>query len=262
MKQTFSTLIRAKQSHVVTVLLNRPQVLNALNDTMFDELDAVLSESSSDPDTRCILISGFGDRAFAAGADIRSLSGANEKTGLSISKRGQEIFQRIEESPKPVIACVNGVALGGGCELALACTFRIASESASFGLPEVKLGLIPGYGGTQRIVRLIGRAYALQMLLTGQPIGAAEALRLGLVNEVIPSDQLMTRAKVIAQRIVTMAPLATSAVLDVINASAKSSSSQGFEIESRSFSKLCGTQDKEEGLSAFLEKRPPSWRGC
>ena len=256
---TYETLLCDVQDAVATITLNRPEVLHALNAQMFDDLERVFRVLEADVQVRVILLTGTGERAFAAGADIRGLVDTDAKSGRAVSDRGQEVFRQIELCRKPVIACVNGVALGGGCELAMACTIRIASETAKMGLPEVKLGLIPGYGGTQRLVRLVGRGAALRMMLTATIIGAEEALRLGLVQEVVPAAELMPRSRAVAATIASMAPLAVEGVLEAVEHGG--SIEEGLLTEAHIFGRLCGTADKREGLTAFLEKRKPDWIG-
>lgn len=245
---------------VATVTLNRPEALNAVNAEMLNELDDAFQELASRSGIRVILLTGSGERAFAAGADIRELLATDSASGAMISKRGQQIFTAIEQCGKPVIACINGFALGGGLELAMACTFRTASDKAQLGLPEAKLGLIPGFGGIQRLVRLAGRASALRIMLTAQPVTAAEAHRIGLVEEVVPATDLMTRAREIASSIAKVAPGAVLGVLEAVQRQQNVTTDVGFRIESEIFGRLCGTADKREGLSAFLEKRTPIWR--
>jgi enoyl-CoA hydratase len=245
---------------IATITLNRPEVLNALNAEMFDALETVFRELDADEAVRVVLLTGSGDRAFAAGADIRALAETDAASGLEVSRRGQQVFDQIADCRKPVIACINGVALGGGCELALACTLRIASDTARLGLPEVKLGLIPGYGGTQRLTRLIGRAAALRLMLSATIVDAAEALRLGLADEVVPAAELLTRATALAETIAGMAPLAIAGVLEAV-AHSNGTLAEGLAAEAAIFGRLCGTADKHEGLTAFLAKRPPVWTG-
>jgi enoyl-CoA hydratase len=253
---SYKTLIYERASAVATVTLNRPEVLNALNAAMFDELEAVFAELAADTALRVVLLTGAGERAFAAGADIRGLLETDAVSGKRVSERGQQVMSQIERCGKPVIACVNGVALGGGCELAMACTLRIASDKAKLGMPEVRLGLIPGYGGTHRLPRLVGRGAALQMMLTGAIVAAEEALRLGLVQEVVPAAELMPRARAVAETIAAMAPLAVAALLE---ATADPHLDEGMRREAGIFGRLCGTEDKREGLNAFLEKRAAVW---
>lgn len=254
------TRLRMQQDGpVATITLDRPEVLHALDATMFDELERAFGELESAADVRVILLTGSGDRAFAAGADIRGLIDTDEVSGRAVSERGQAVFNRIDRCRKPVIACVNGVALGGGCELALACTMRIASDAAKLGFPELKLGLIPGYGGTQRLPRLIGRSAALRLLLTGATPDATEALRLGLVDEVVPAAELMPHAQAVARRIAAMAPLAISGLLEAVRRGLEVPLEEGLRAESAVFGRLCATADKREGLRAFLEKRQAHW---
>ena len=257
----FATLLYEQAGPVAVVTLHRPEALNALNAGMFNDLERAFSMLASDAEVRVVLLTGSGERAFAAGADIRELVQTDSASGRAVSERGQEVFSQIEHCGKPVIACVNGVALGGGCELALACTFRLASERAQFGLPETKLGLIPGYGGTQRMPRLIGQAAALRLMLTGLSVNASEALRLGLVEEVVPAADLMSTARRIAEAIAQKAPLAVSAVLRAVHQGEDESMERGLQGETAIFGDLCGTADKQEGLAAFLEKRAAVWQG-
>jgi enoyl-CoA hydratase len=245
---------------VAIVTLERPEVLNALNAEMFDQLENIFEQLDAEEAVRVILITGSGDRAFAAGADIRALVETDAASGRAVSQRGQQVFHQIASCSKPVIACINGVALGGGCELALACTLRIASEKARLGLPEVKLGLIPGYGGTQRLTRLIGRSAALRLMLSATLVDAPEALRLGLVDEVVPAPELLPRALALAEIIAGMAPLAIAGVLEAVEHSSGTLEA-GLNAEADIFGRLCGTADKHEGLTAFLAKRPAIWTG-
>jgi enoyl-CoA hydratase len=246
---------------VAVVTLNRPKVLNALNSALLHELEYAFMAVRDDSSVRAALLTGSGEKAFAAGADINELAQANGPNGKLLAERGQRIFSMIETCGKPVIACVNGFALGGGCELALACTFRIASDNAKFGQPEVKLGIIAGYGGSQRLPRLVGRGGALQMLLTGDMISAAEAYRIGLVNEVLPLDQLLARGEQIARSTLAVAPLAVSLTLEAVHHGANVGLAEGLAIEAALFGVVCGTEDKNEGTKAFLEKRVPTWQG-
>jgi enoyl-CoA hydratase len=261
-KKTEWTRLRVeREGAIATVTLDRPEVLHALDAVMFDELERAFAEFAADANVRVILLTGSGERAFAAGADIRALSETDSSSGRATSERGQQVLLQIERCGKPVIACVNGVALGGGCELALACTFRIASDRAKLGLPELKLGLIPGYGGSQRLPRLIGKSAALRLMLTGAAVDATEALRLGLVDEVVPAAESMNRARAIAESIAAMAPLAISAVIQAVAQGEGLPMEDATKVEAKLFGKLCGTADKREGLAAFLEKRTPKWSG-
>jgi enoyl-CoA hydratase len=246
---------------IAVVTLNRPKVLNALNAATFRELGAALGELVANSAVRAILLTGSGEKAFAAGADIQELAKVSAMDGQALALCGQHLFDRIESCGKPVIACVNGFALGGGCELALACTFRIASETAKFGQPEVKLGLLPGYGGSQRLPRLIGKGAALKLLLTGEMIPALEALRLGLVEEVVAPDQVLARAEQIAQSIAAQAPLAIEKCLEAVHAGYDLPLRQALDLEASLFGLCCATEDKAEGTKAFLEKRQAVWKG-
>jgi len=246
---------------VATVTLNRPQVLHALNSQVFDELELVFTRLSRDAAVRAILITGSGDRAFAAGADINELAVLDGAGAEQKALRGQAVFQLIESCGKPVIALINGFALGGGCELALACHLRIASEKARLGQPEVKLGLLPGYGGTQRLLRLVGPSTALKLILTGTMIDAAEALRLGLVDEVVAAERLVARGEELAHAIAAQAPLAVAACLDAVRWGADQPLATALRFEAELFGRLSSTEDKAEGTKAFLEKRPPVWSG-
>jgi enoyl-CoA hydratase len=259
----FEMLLWTVQERVATVTLNRPKVLNALNAAMLRELDELFAELALDDAVRVILLRGAGGKAFAAGADISELAQADVSAGEQLAGSAQRIFRRIETSGKPVIACIDGFALGGGCELALACTLRLANGAARLGQPEIKLGLIPGYGGTQRLPRLIGQGAALKMLLTGGMIDAAEALRIGLVDEVVDGDSeaLMTRATGLANQIASMPPLSVAATIEAVGQGADLPLDQALALEATIFGRLCGTEDKREGTQAFLEKRSAVWVG-
>ena len=246
---------------LAVVTLNRPAVLNALNAQTLLDLDRAFSALAGDSAVRVILLKGAGDRAFAAGADIRELETLNADQGRALSLRGQKILRGIETLGKPVIACIRGFALGGGCELAMACTFRLAAEDARLGQPEVKLGLLCGYGGTQRLPRLVGRGAALRLLLTGAIIGAAEAVRIGLVDEVVPVAHLMERAEGLAQEIAASAPLAVAETLRAVDQGLDLALDAGFELEAAAFGRLCATADKAEGTGAFRAKRQAVWSG-
>ncbi len=246
---------------LAVVTLDRPKVLNALNHLSMTELEQVFLDIQQNAEVRAVLITGAGEKAFVAGADIKELGPLSAVEGERVAARGQRIFSLIENCGKPVIACINGFALGGGCELALACTLRIASSNARLGQPEVKIGIIPGYGGTQRLPRLIGKGAALKMILTGEAISAAEALRLGLVDEVVEPDQLLARAEQIAQTIAAMAPLAVRDSIRAVNAGYDLPLASGLELEASLFGLACSTGDKAEGTQAFLEKRAAKWSG-
>ncbi|QNI31046.1 enoyl-CoA hydratase/isomerase family protein [Alloacidobacterium dinghuense] len=246
---------------VAVVTLNRPKVLNALNAATLKELGAAVEELVANSAVRALLLTGAGEKAFAAGADIQELARVSAIDGHALALCGQGLFDRIENCGKPVIACVNGFALGGGCELALACTFRIASETAKFGQPEVKLGIIPGYGGSQRLPRLVGKGAALKMILTGEMIPALEALRIGLVEEVVAPDQLVARGEHIARTIAAQAPLAVEKCLEAVHSGYDLPLRQALDLEASLFGLCCATEDKAEGTKAFLEKRAAVWKG-
>ena len=256
---SYETIRVEKRGAVATVVLDRPKVLNALNAATFAELDAAFEELGADDDVRVVLLTGAGERAFAAGADIRELDAVGPGEGEKFALRGQAVFRKIETLGKPVIACVRGFALGGGCELAMACTLRIAAEDAKFGQPEVKLGVIPGYGGTQRLPRLVGRGTALKLLMTGAVIDAREALRIGLVDEVVPAAELMTRAEALAEEIAAQTPGAVAEVIRVVDEGLDLPLEKALGLEAEAFGKLCDTGDKAEGTRAFLEKRRAEW---
>lgn len=256
-----ANLILEKKAETAYVTVNRPKALNALNVATVNELGQVFSEIQRDASTRIVILTGAGEKAFVAGADISELAELDEISGKAFARRGQAVFDRIENLGKPVIACVNGFALGGGCELAMACTIRLASENAKFGQPEVKLGIIPGYGGTQRLPRLVGKSVAMQLLLTGEIITAQEALRIGLVNEVTSSADLIPRAEAIAQKILANGPLAVQRALEGANRGLDMTLADGLQLEAELFAACCTTADQREGTAAFLEKRAPQFHG-
>ena len=255
----YKTLLTSLENGIFIVTVNRPDKLNALNKDVMSDLDTVVNEIETNPDIKAVALTGSGEKAFVAGADISEFVGLSNEEGKSLAKTGQNIFSRIENCTKPIIAAVNGFALGGGCELAMACHFRIASDNAKFGQPEVNLGLIPGYGGTQRLVQLIGKGRALELLMTGNMIDASIALEYGLVNHVVPQDDLLPKAKMILDQIVSKAPLAVGKCITAVNA--VFSNENGYEIELRSFGECFSTNDMKEGTSAFLEKRKPHFKG-
>jgi len=257
----YETLQLAVEGRVATVTLDRPKVLNALNAAMLLELDEVFAALAEDAAVRVVLLRGAGGKAFAAGADINELAAADADSGEQLARRGQRVFRRIETLGKPVIACIDGFALGGGCELAMACTLRLASEAARLGQPEIKLGILPGYGGTQRLPRLVGQGAALKMILTGAMVNAAEALRIGLVDEVVAGDGLMARAMELAELIAGMPPLAVAAAIEAVQRGADLPLDEATALEAMIFGRLCGTEDKREGTAAFLEKRSAGWVG-
>jgi len=260
---TCETLLLSIEDRIATVTLNRPKVLNALNALMLRELDQLFASLALDDAVRVILLRGSGAKAFAAGADIPELAEVDATSGEQLAGSVHRIFRRIETLGKPVIACIDGFALGGGCELAMACTLRLAASTARLGQPEIKLGLIPGYGGSQRLPRLVGRGPALKMILTGTIIDAAEALRIGLVDEVVPGDAeaLALRAQALAQLLASMPPLAVAAAIEAVDRGADLPLDQALALEASIFGRLCATEDKREGARAFLEKRAPAWHG-
>jgi len=250
-----------KHDQIATVTINRPEKLNALNMAVMGELRDAFTAIKDDAEVRVALLTGAGEKAFVAGADIAELDKNNPVEAKAYTHKGQAVLDLIENLGKPVIACINGYALGGGCELALACTFRIASENAKLGQPEVKLGIIAGYGGSQRLPRLVGKGPALQILLTGEQISAQEALRIGLVNEVVPLAQLLSRGEEIAKKIIANAPLAVQYTLEAVNKGMEMPLAEGLFLEATLFSVACATEDKKEGTSAFLEKRAAAFKG-
>jgi enoyl-CoA hydratase len=260
--QSFETILVEREGRVATVTLNRPKVLNALNALMISELATAFGELEADDGVGAIVLTGAGERAFAAGADIGELNALpGAVAGVAKARSGQGLTLQLEGMRTPVIAAVNGFALGGGCELALGCDIRIASEKARFGQPEVNLGLIPGFGGTQRTARLLGRGMALYLCLSGEPIDAAEALRAGLVEKVVAPEALLAEAKRIAGVIAAKAPLAIAAVKRAIDAGIALPLAAGLEIEALQFGSLIDTADFKEGTKAFLEKRPAEFTG-
>jgi enoyl-CoA hydratase len=257
----FENVLLEKRAPLALITLNRPRVLNALNAATLDELSKALEDVAADAVIRVVLLTGAGPKAFAAGADIAELAELGENAGRAYAARGQTLFRQIETLGKPVIACIHGFALGGGCELAMACTLRIASDQARLGQPEVKLGVIAGFGGTQRLPRLVGPSAALKLLLTGAIISAEEALRIGLVDEVVPADQLTVRAEALALEIAANAPIAVERTLLAVDSGLDLSLDDGLALEARNFGYCCGTRDMAEGTAAFLAKRPAVWTG-
>lgn len=258
---TFENVLYEKKGAIAYVTVNRPKVLNALNARTVAELRAAFEDARDDPAVRGVIVTGAGDRAFIAGADISEMAGHSPVETEQTTRRGQAVMDLIENLGKPVIAAVNGFALGGGCETAMACSIRLAVETAKFGQPEVKLGLIPGYGGTQRLQRLVGKGMALQVILSGGMIDAQTALRIGLVNEVVPAAGLIARAEAILAEINANAPLAVRYALEAVHRGSETSQSEGLVIESSLFALCAGTEDMHEGTSAFLEKRPARFQG-
>jgi enoyl-CoA hydratase len=249
------------KGNIATVTLDRPKVMNALNRGLFNDLEAAFLEIASNLEIRAVILTGAGEKAFAAGADISELESVNAAQGQALSARGQAVFDLIENCGKPVIAAINGFALGGGCELAMACTLRLASDTARLGQPEVKLGLIPGYGGSARLPRLVGKGAALKLLLTGEIIHASEALRIGLVDEVVPAAELLSRAASLATAIAANAPLAVRSCIETVNAGYDLPLAAALDLEAARFGLACSTEDKAEGVAAFLAKRTSSWKG-
>ena len=258
---SYETIAVQVSDRVATVTVNRPDKLNALNDRVITELGEAVDQVVSDSNVGGIILTGAG-RAFVAGADISELESHGPVSAKRLAQTGQDVFGRFESSPKPVIAAVNGFALGGGCELAMACHIRIASEAAKFGQPEVKLGLIPGYGGTQRLPRLVGRGRALQLLLTGEMIDAQEAFRIGLVNRVVPAADLLTAANELMRAILANAPLAIANVIEVVNRGYDATLEDALTLEAMAFGLLAATEDKRAGTRAFLEKRAARFTGA
>jgi enoyl-CoA hydratase len=246
---------------IAYVTLNRPKVLNALNTPTWRDLRTAFETARDDTEVRGVILNGAGDKAFIAGADIGELAHVSAVEAENSSSFGQAVLDLIENLGKPVIAAINGFALGGGCETAMACTIRVASENAKFAQPEVTLGLIPGGGGTQRLPRLIGKGRALQLILSGEMISAQEAYRIGLVNEVVPAADLMARAEAILKQISSNAPIAVKYALEAANKGMEMSLSQGLSLEASYFGLCAATEDKTEGTTAFLEKRPPQFHG-
>jgi enoyl-CoA hydratase len=258
---SFETLLYEKRAGVAYVTLNRPQQMNALNAQAILDLGAAFRDVRDDEAIYGAIVTGAGDRAFIAGADINGFISATPLSARESVRGGHEALDLIEGLGKPVIAAVNGLALGGGCEVAMACTLRLASETAMFGQPEVKLGLIPGYGGTQRLQRLVGKGAALHLILTGETINAAEALRIGLVNEVLAPAALLPRAEALLAQIAGNAPVAVRLALQAVHHGAEMSQSEGLQLEAALFALCAATEDLKEGAHAFLEKRKPKFAG-
>lgn len=253
-------LTQISDDGILTIAINRETKLNALCSELISELADLLAAHRHDTTIKGIILTGTGAKAFAAGADISEFTGMDASAGEKLSLSGQAVFRQLETYPKPIIAAVNGFALGGGCELAMACHLRIASENAKFGQPEVNLGLIPGYGGTQRLLQLVGKGKGLELLMTGDMIDAHEALRLGLVNYVVTADQLITTCTALLKKIASKAPIAIAKVITAVDAY-YTPCVDGFAVEAEAFGQCCSTQDFEEGTAAFLEKRKPVFIG-
>jgi enoyl-CoA hydratase/carnithine racemase len=258
---SYEHIIVEKKNSIAYVTVNRPKVLNALNMATMEELRAAFSDIKGDVAIRVAILTGSGEKAFIAGADIGELSKHDAISGKEYTHRGQSVLDLIENLGKPVIACINGFALGGGCEIALACTMRLASSNAKLGQPEVKLGIIPGYGGTQRLPRLVGKGIAMQLVLAGEMISSEEAHGIGLVNEVTAPGDLLPRAEAIAQKIIANAPLAVQYAMEAVNRGLDLSLADGLYLEATLFGVCCATEDKTEGTTAFLEKRPAQFKG-
>jgi enoyl-CoA hydratase len=257
----FENLLVELKGRIQYIIINRESKLNALNKGTLVELHTALSGAFKNPQVGGIIITGAGQKAFVAGADISEFASLSKNGGHELAHEGQKtVFDAIENGSKPVIAAINGFALGGGLELAMACHIRIASDNAKMGLPEVTLGLIPGYGGTQRLTRLVGKGKALEMIMTADMITAAEAYQYGLVNHVVSQDSLLTKAEEVLQKILLRAPLAIAGAIKAVNAAAQPGVN-GFEVEMEEFSKCFGTKDLQEGVSAFLQKRKPDFKG-
>lgn len=257
----YQQLLTEIKENILYVTINREQKLNALNKEVLAELADVIANASSNPEVRGVLLTGAGEKAFVAGADISEFQNYNPAEGKELAQKGQEnVFNAIENCPKPVVAAINGFALGGGLELAMACHIRIASENAKLGLPEVTLGLIPGYGGTQRLTQLVGKGRAIEMITTADMVTAEKAAQMGLVNDVVPQASLMAKAEEVLGKIKLRAPLAVASAIKAINAEGDKTGN-GFQVEIEEFSKCFGTADFKEGVTAFLEKRKPVFSG-
>lgn len=257
----FKNLLVEKKEAIRIITVNRPEKLNALNKETVTELLQAFKQIQDDKQARVAIITGAGDKSFVAGADIREITELDEKSGEEFSRKGNEVYRFIEKMRIPVIAAVNGFALGGGCELAMACHLRIASSNARFGQPEINLGIIPGYGGTQRLSRLIGKTQALFYMLSGEMFDAPKALALGLINEVVEPERLMSRAEEIAHLLASKAPIAAEFILQAVDQGINVSIDEAVDLEARFFGKICATEDMKEGTTAFVEKRKPSFKG-
>ena len=255
----YETLLTSVELGILTITINRTEKLNALNKTVMAELEQAIIYFEKDESAKAAIITGSGKKAFVAGADISEFNGLIAGEGMDLAKRGQEIFFKIENATKPIVAAVNGFALGGGCELAMACHFRIASENAQFGQPEVNLGLIPGYGGTQRLPQLIGKGRALELIMSGSLINAATALSFGLVNYVVTQEELLDKTKAILKTIISKSPMAISRCINAVNAGINNQA--GYDKEIEAFGECFATEDMKEGTAAFLERRAPVFKG-
>lgn len=255
----YQTLLTVIESGIFTITINRPEKLNALNKTVLDELEQAIQMVYDDKKIKAVIITGQGSKAFVAGADISEFIEVSDEQGMELARKGQQIFFKIENCPKPVVAAVNGFALGGGCELAMACHFRLASDNAKFGQPEVNLGLIPGYGGTQRLTMLVGKGKAMELMMSGNMIDADEAKVLGLVNHITSSENLVEKTKEILNVILTKSPSAVSKVITAVNAF-YDFGKNGFNEEIKLFGEAFISEDKKEGTTAFIEKRKPVFK--
>lgn len=256
---SYQTLQTHLDNGIFTITINRPDKLNAINKTVMEELKLAVEEVYNNASIRSAIITGAGPKAFIAGADITEFMGLSKEEGMAVSKKGHDVFFAIERSPKPIVAAVNGFALGGGCELALSCHFMIASENAKFGQPEVNLGLIPGYGGTQRLVQVAGKGRAMELLMSGRTISAQEAQQIGMVNEVVPQENLLARVTEVLTLINSKAPIAIAKVIECVNHF--DHTKQGYDHEIEQFGECFATEDMKEGVTAFLEKRKADFKG-
>ena len=258
---TFENLLLERDGPVAIVTLNRPKVLNALNTQTLSELAAVMAELKADAGVRAIVVTGAGEKSFVAGADINELAVLQPVEAIEHARRGQQVFDTIEHLGKPVIAAVNGFALGGGCELAMACTIRLAAETARFGQPEINLGIIPGYAGSQRLPRLVGKGIALEILLSGDMVSAQRAYEIGLVNRVVPAADLLAEARKLAQTLASKAPIAVRYILDAVHRGLDTALASGQFLETSLFGAIASSADMREGTKAFLDKRKAEWQG-
>jgi enoyl-CoA hydratase len=259
---TYPTLLTTLENNILIITINRPDKLNALNRDVFTDLDNVADEIKNNPEIKSAIITGAGSKAFVAGADITEFAGLNKEQAMALAKRGQDVFFKIENSTKPIVAAVNGFALGGGCELAMACHFRICSDNAKFGQPEVNLGLIPGYGGTQRLTQLVGKGRSMELQMTAQLVDANEALRIGLANHITTVENLLDKAKEILNTINSKAPIAIGKIIGCINtAVVNETGKSGYGKEVEAFGECFVTEDMKEGAAAFLEKRKAEFKG-
>ncbi len=257
----FDNLLLERDGAIAIVTINRPNVLNALNSQTLDELRRAMLDLKQDDSARTIIVTGAGVKSFVAGADINELAVQTPTGGRDHALAGQHVFDVIENLGKPVIAAINGFALGGGCELAMACTLRVAADTAKLGQPEIALGLLPGYGGTQRLTRLVGKGRAMEMMLTGAPIAADEALRIGLVNRVVPATELMAAARTLAAQLARSAPIAMRYIINAVNKGVEMPFAEACQYEATLFGLVASTDDMREGTAAFLEKRKPEFKG-